>query len=471
MMRRQTGAVLVMLVILIVVLIGVAALALDVGRLFVLRTEMQNGVDAAALAAATELDGRSDAQNRAIRAAKTLIEQDSHFSKVRALLGETLDDNEIAFKFFCAIENDSKGSNLDAECTGGLDETEGSKYKAISDADSHYVRVILNPVVDQNSDEARYSIDLYFLPILNMLGLDVPTEASTTAAALAGRSFMMCSYPPLMICNPYELTGGELSVGQQIKLFMGASSPSFWAPGDFGLLEPPSGGGGAIDVSKNLATPAAECTDPYITTKTGVAVNMVKWGLNTRFGIYEFSYNVNNYPPAHNVLDYPRDVKLAADPNEKIGDGVWQSTPGQYWTDYTHANTDPGLTTRYDYYLWEIANDDYPVKAVPPSLECNPIENKGCATDSLIWKGRPNPDNKLAATEMRVITVPVLNCSALGLTGKEKDIWVPQQEYWKKFFITEHVNDPSGGAEIFAEYLGTVDSSEGTYRVEVKLYE
>lgn len=64
-MRRLTaddGAIAVMVAVLLVVLLGVAALAVDVGNLYWERRQLQNGADAAALAAAQDLAaGASDA--------------------------------------------------------------------------------------------------------------------------------------------------------------------------------------------------------------------------------------------------------------------------------------------------------------------------------------------------------------------------------------------------------------------------
>jgi Flp pilus assembly protein TadG len=486
--RRQTGAVLVMVAILIVVLIGVAALALDVGRLLVLRTEMHNAVDAAALAAATELNGGADAQTRARHAAVSLLEHDSKFAKVREILGDTLTADEIAFEFFCAIENNTAvASNLTSECTNGLIGGEGPDANKISandgeGAETHYVRVTLNPIVTQNNDEERYSIDLYFLPVLNTLGLGVPTEASTTAKALAGRSFTICDYPPLMICNPFEGTSDTLIKGQQVKLFMGASSPGYWAPGDFGLLEPPTGKSGAVDVSEYLASDGIGCSDPYITTKTGVQVNMVKWGLNTRFGIYEWNYKLSEeYGPAQNVVDYTRDSALVSPgATTRVGSNDWSRSA--YWDNYHAGSTRPASlsdsATRFDFYTWEITNGSYPIHkdAAATAEQCVSVADKKPDVDKCdnykILKGRPDPADHLKDINRRVITVPVLNCNAIGgVNGKEKDLWVSQEEYWKRFFITEHLYPPSSGVEIFAEYLGSAGVGDGTFHVEVKLYE
>src|SRR5687767_12232606 len=65
MRRRQEGAVAVMVALSLGVLLGLAGIVIDVGRLFVLRSELQNAADACALAAAFELDGNANALTRA----------------------------------------------------------------------------------------------------------------------------------------------------------------------------------------------------------------------------------------------------------------------------------------------------------------------------------------------------------------------------------------------------------------------
>ena len=54
---NQTGAVAIIIAIAIPILIGIAGLALDLGKLFITKTELQNAADACALAAANELTG------------------------------------------------------------------------------------------------------------------------------------------------------------------------------------------------------------------------------------------------------------------------------------------------------------------------------------------------------------------------------------------------------------------------------
>ncbi|CAN7306940.1 MULTISPECIES: pilus assembly protein TadG-related protein [unclassified Variovorax] len=68
MKARQGGAVLITTALLLLFLLGFMGLALDFGRLFILKTELQTSIDSCALAAVQELDGASDALTRATNA-------------------------------------------------------------------------------------------------------------------------------------------------------------------------------------------------------------------------------------------------------------------------------------------------------------------------------------------------------------------------------------------------------------------
>lgn len=66
---RQQGAVAIIVAICLVVLIGMLGLVLDLGHLYVAKSELQNAADAAALSGAKELDGTKDGIDRAKAAA------------------------------------------------------------------------------------------------------------------------------------------------------------------------------------------------------------------------------------------------------------------------------------------------------------------------------------------------------------------------------------------------------------------
>ena len=69
--QDQRGAALVYVTVMIGVLVGFAALAVDVGRITTTHTQARSAAEAAALAAASQLDGTGDAITRATNAAMT----------------------------------------------------------------------------------------------------------------------------------------------------------------------------------------------------------------------------------------------------------------------------------------------------------------------------------------------------------------------------------------------------------------
>jgi Flp pilus assembly protein TadG len=66
--RRQHGAIIIMAALTLLLLLGFMGIALDFGRMFIVKTELQTALDSCALASARELDGQSDAITRAVGA-------------------------------------------------------------------------------------------------------------------------------------------------------------------------------------------------------------------------------------------------------------------------------------------------------------------------------------------------------------------------------------------------------------------
>lgn len=75
---HQRGAVVIVMSLFLVVVIGVLALVVDLGHLYVSKTALQNAADAAALAGAGELDGSAAGVTRAINKAVAVARQNSY---------------------------------------------------------------------------------------------------------------------------------------------------------------------------------------------------------------------------------------------------------------------------------------------------------------------------------------------------------------------------------------------------------
>lgn len=69
--RNQDGAVILTACLMLLFLLGFMGIALDFGRLFIVKTELQTAMDSCALAGAQELDGQPDAWTRARNAGMT----------------------------------------------------------------------------------------------------------------------------------------------------------------------------------------------------------------------------------------------------------------------------------------------------------------------------------------------------------------------------------------------------------------
>ncbi len=66
--RDEGGAVAVMFALMLAALLGMLGLAMDLGKVWNLETELQHAADAGALAGVTQLDGTDGARVRAIQA-------------------------------------------------------------------------------------------------------------------------------------------------------------------------------------------------------------------------------------------------------------------------------------------------------------------------------------------------------------------------------------------------------------------
>jgi hypothetical protein len=323
---RQRGAIAVMTALFVVVLIGFAALALDLGRLYVLRTEMQNAVDAAAMAAAAELDYKEHAIYDARVAAKEAFTAHiGRFAEKQELLTtDTLPDS--AFTFYEWI-----GSEYDGSPPNPCDKSEDpNKCRTTEDDKAGYVKVKLDPDLLDAANEGHYRISLFFLPVLSLITDDeVAMTASTKVFAVAGNGGpMLCNLPPLLICNPAEEVGGKpLKAGQMVKLKeQGAGA---WQPGNFGFLQPfhEYTGSANKDLAIGMGSDEPGCTKPFVSTSTGNVSSYGRYGINTRFGIYDGSMKnaisdaasdagigldeyKERFAPAPDVIDYPRDDNL-----------------------------------------------------------------------------------------------------------------------------------------------------------------
>ena len=324
----DAGAVAVTYALSLTALIVIAGVGFDYGRMAAMDSELQNGADQAALAGATQLDGKTGACARAANAAASLVTNITVLANASAITipSETACDASGNVKFY-------------------LDK--GRVTPATTDATAHFVEVTVD----------AHTADYSFTPIGGLI------SSGGTATALAGLGQSVCKVPPMMICNPnpanpFDTAGkigwGLLATGHGNN--NGATSPSAtvsaWAPGDFGFLS--VGSGQNSDLVKALAYQEIplDCV-PIEGTKpsTGNPQSLYD-AINTRFDIYDFNNGngtvlgpclTGSCPAAANVVKdvYKQDAGIS-NPNDckftpGNGKNGWKlpATDRQFWPQST----------------------------------------------------------------------------------------------------------------------------------------
>lgn len=302
----RRGYVIALTLISMPLLLGFSLLVIDVGRTGNLHTDLQNAVDAMALAGARELDGRDNAIERADAAIKTLANS-AAFSGGGA--GMSL-GSHITVTYDVAKPAESTVTVTYLKAIPAEDDDPITAEMETTDPnEASYVRVVAK-------DQAMTTI--FPLPVgFNRDTVNVSAEAVAVYRASA------CDVTPIFICNPYEPAGNTSETaaeeaaealhenfaagnlyGVQIELHSTAASNP--GPGNFGFLRTPLGNG-ASELAEALATgnPGTCYTQDNLDTETGAKAGPVEDGVNTRFGFYSSSFNnVNDdprYRPAQNV--------------------------------------------------------------------------------------------------------------------------------------------------------------------------
>jgi hypothetical protein len=115
--QRQRGVFLVTVAIALLFLIGFVGIAVDLGHLFIVKTELQTALDSCSLAAAQELDGRSDAINRARGVGKTAGNLNRvNFQSVTWSDKGTIVDGDITFKDASYVDTTDSTNARYVEC-------------------------------------------------------------------------------------------------------------------------------------------------------------------------------------------------------------------------------------------------------------------------------------------------------------------------------------------------------------------
>jgi hypothetical protein len=480
--QSEDGVSLVLVTITLPVIIGLALLVIDGSRVYSLHNDLQKGADALALAAGAELDGTSDAIERADRAIATLVQNRSNFSDDGL---EDIAAADVTVRYLEEIPADD-----DDPITADFEVDMSDPVAASRDA--RFVEVEVNPK------------NLTAIFPASFLGAD--NSQTISASAVAGFGQAVCNFTPLYICNPYEGTGISLETvvadrslrRQLIELRPGGGGSEF--PGNFGYLQPPDGrGANALRDSVARVNPNACFDQDGVELQTGAVIGPVRNAINVRFDIYEGNFNgsKNNasYRPARNVRKGYQDgngTNGACSPTTAYWDGIagfmplprddcfLNATCGRDITGSPLGDGDWALT---EYWNVNHSGNSYPTGWAdttadrPTRYEVYRAEIDTPGLNSQLSTGTPRPEDGLPACygggtlsddpDRRVIYGAILNCVELEeqygqITGSSAP---PMPvETFASFFLIEPIS--GSGASDPNIYVELVDISgrhgEGT---------
>lgn len=294
--RSQRGIALILVTAAMVVLVGIAGLALDLGIAEITMTRLQNALDAAALRGAKTLSSTGDTDQAKADAAE-------EFNS--ANLGVTI-------------------AATDVELSDTL-----LNFGA-STADPKFVRVTL----------PELPVTMRLARVLPGVGDEIDVGSSAVAGPITLDN--PCGVVPIMLCAVdgdgdgevdddddcsdgscfgYTVTGTELCIRAVDDGGTNTCDPSQYTSGNYGMLD--VGTGGAA-VRKALAG-GRYCPGDTVATQPGAAVGPVSQGIGMRFGP---PWATGPLSPS----EYPPDVVTAnpqthADYTAALDSGTWQHPP------------------------------------------------------------------------------------------------------------------------------------------------
>ena len=493
----------------IFVLVGIAGVGFDYARMASLDSELQNAADQAALAGATQLDGKTGTCSRAAAAARTFILNNTRFAKDGGSAAVTFQDEPACdgvgrIRFW----QDRDGTTA-----------------ATGDANARFVEVFVDP------RSATYSLT----PLIDLF-----STGQMGAAAMAGLGSSICKVPPLMMC---ENNNWQLTKGKGLRLVAGGGGS--WTPGNFGYLEVTDPGANSLEKALGGNVPLGDCVSTTgVTTEPGTQTSVTD-AINVRFDIFESGLvgycdeDTGNCSPALNtrkdvghpsftspgngngggnsgpncaltgndgwrlapsaqrylpnasgvqtttpaIMGHPRDIchAVSQDGNctdGRLGNGTWDRQT------YLNANFAGGSSavqtaaaslgftwssiTRYEMYLAEI-------KAMQDAASAG-FGNYSAFTTT---QGQPKqhfsylgpqcaPGKAPSETQndRRLGTVAVVDCGNLNstsdpVTGKSKN--VPVKKWVEVFFVEPSIDrERTSAADIYVEIVRQVDVGDGS---------
>ncbi|MFT4706188.1 MAG: hypothetical protein ACJAY6_001625 [Yoonia sp.] len=487
--RDEAGSILVLWVMSLVAILGITALVFDMGRIQIAQGDLQRFADSVALAAAAELDGKTDSIIRATNAASSLVSTPQSYGGDGTLSGAG--DYTLSFL-----------DNLPAD-----DTADPATFVTTDAFDAVFVRVSTTPA----------TLDPFFLRATRALsGATGPAQATVAAQAIAGFTMEACDVTPLMFCKPPGWSATQSSsIGDGILLRSGGNGAA-WGPGDFGFLDVTASAIGStcfglsgaklvgclIGAEGNITGCFAQ---RGVTIEPGQKVGLMNAVFNTRFdqfrSVMSSFKNNSNYTVAPNIISglvptgscgwnnvsastdsigLPHDNCFGSGGCTRYGDGNWDYDT---YIDINYGDANGTLDagedahlvslipaayagTRYGVYVAEI---EYAKTAGLPS---------GAILDARDESGIAQCSSNVSSDpKRRVVIAAAIDCVANPINGAATN--VPVAEF-VELFMTNPVGTGAGSPpsfDLWVEVIGSAGvegygsaGTGGVFRDVVQLY-
>jgi Flp pilus assembly protein TadG len=510
-LRKEQGSVAPTVALSLVGLVAAGGLAFDFARMAAMDTELQNAADQAALAAATQLDGETGARARAQAAASGLLNNRTLFADGSRAI------NNLTFTFYTSYDGtaDTYGPVASTDASAKVVQvTIGQRTvayaltpiagllrgsttaEAVAGLGTAVCKapplMICNPnsagdptfssnytgrgflLVARNNEHDTYGPGNFgFLDT----GYDTTGGgAAELRRALGQANFVQeCARGDLVTTNPGASSPALDAINTRFDIFSnnvqqasvcgnGQCPPASNVRKDL-MRDAPGGGGGSGVIGRFCK----ETNDPNPDNDN--SGNPKGWLLPADSGRYLPSSNAELTAGQRADLlpmGLPRDICHAFDPvngcgsvaGGRLGTGVWDRAAyfqSHYGASFSWQTT-PGLgpnVTRYQTYLWEIANKD----RNPGGINRNVNVPRGGTFHGAPVCQTQGVSDPVGDIDRRRLTVAVVNCT--GSSPRGRDTLAPAK--WIDIFLVEPSFDrpaPSGASprttknDLYIEMIG-----------------
>ena len=261
--KHERGSILATSAIGMLAILLAVGLGVDISRFYLVKTELQNGADAAALAAVSALNGGTAGIDAAVNQATVKTVNNYNFNKTGIKITTVEFSTSLDGAYIPAVAAKAQASNI------------------------RFVRVTTEPSPVAVSFAAM------------VLGKSKNLKATATAGYSVSLTDI-CNFLPVTVID----YGTPITPGQTYTFR--AQAGGMVSPGNYQILA--LAGSGGADARVGLGAGVDACAGPgavySVDTKTGVTAGAVRQGINTRFDDYQTSQvNPVDMPPDTNIQE------------------------------------------------------------------------------------------------------------------------------------------------------------------------